>query len=48
MESVPGQHIPVVPVHNSCQIEKAPGHGYVGDIGRPDLVYFIDCQPLSK
>ena len=31
----PGHHVPAVPVHDHHQVEKSPGHGQVGDVGRP-------------
>ena len=33
-----GHHVPAVPVHDGHQVEEAPGHGQVGDVGGPHLI----------
>ena len=37
-----GQHLAGEPVHDRDQLEKAPSHGQVSDVGAPDLVGPID------
>ena len=44
----PGQHLPGIPVHDGDQIQKAPAHRDVGDIGTPDLVGRLDPQPAPQ
>ena len=34
----PGHHVAAVPVHDCRQVEKAAGHGQIGDVGGPHLV----------
>ena len=36
------------PVHDRDQIQEAAAHRNVGDVGAPDLVGPVDCQPLEK
>ena len=31
-------HVAAVPVHDDHQVKESPGHGQIGDVGRPDLV----------
>ena len=40
----PGHHVPAVPVHDGHQVQESPGHGQVGDVGRPHLVRPGDRQ----
>ncbi len=35
----PGEHIPAVPVDDGNQVQESSGHGDVGDVRRPDLVW---------
>ena len=36
------------PFHDRDQIQEAAAHRNVGDVGAPDLVGPVDCQPLEK
>jgi len=44
----PGQHVAAVPVHDGHQVQEAPGHGYVGDVGGRHLVDPVDLQPSQQ
>ena len=34
----PSHHVPAVPVYDGHQVAESPGHGQLGDVGRPHLV----------
>ena len=44
----PGQNVACGPVHDRDQIQEAAAHRNVGDVGAPDMVGPVDCQPLEK
>ena len=40
----PGEHLAAVPVHDRYKVHETPAHRDVGDIGRPYLVWPVNCQ----
>ena len=40
--------VPAVPIRNGHQVQKAPGHGQVGDVGRPHLVGASDFDLFQQ
>src|SRR5712672_2426655 len=48
VRQLPGQHRAAVPVHDRYQVEKAPGHRDVSDVGAPDLVSPGDRQAAEQ
>ena len=44
----PGQHGPAVPIHDHDQIEEAPGHRDVSDVGAPHLIDPFDRDPAEQ
>ena len=45
---IPGQHVAAGPVDHRDQVDKAAGHGNVGDVHGPDLARPIDLQPAQQ
>lgn len=45
VRDAPGQNLSDKPVHDGDQIEEAPTHGQISDIGAPDLVGPLHQQP---
>lgn len=44
----PGEHVAAEPVHDRHQVDKAAVHPDVGDIGRPYLVWPVDCESSEQ